>query len=245
MGCILNSSNIFPNVKIVLVETSHPGNIGAVMRSMETMGLVQLVLVNPKIYPHPDVDARASNASIALNNVTVVQSLDEALQDCQLVLGASARNRKIAVPLVDARDCGKLCLEYKQSNIAIVFGPERTGLTNEQLIQCNFHVHIPANEHYQALNIAAAVQVICYELRMAKLSTIEKEQEYTGEPLADYNDMLGMYKHLEQMLCDVDFLDQDNPKKLMVRLKRMFNRIKLEKTEVNILRGIINSISKA
>lgn len=237
MGCTAN-------IKIVLVETSHPGNIGAVIRAMETMGVVNLVLVKPKYYPHPDIDARASNSDVVMRNIKVVNTLSEALEGSQIVLGTSARNRKVNTSVINARECGNLCAKKTHSNIAIVFGTERTGLTNEQLMECNYHVYIPANELYQSINLAHAVQIICYEIRMSQLDNAASMHHSKKEVLANHNDIEMFYDHLERVLANIKFLDLDNPKKLMVRLKRMFNRIHLEKTEVNILRGIVKSISR-
>ncbi len=229
------------NVKIVLIETSHPGNIGATARAMKTMGLSQLTLVKPKLFPDPEASARASGADDVLQQATVCGSLDEALVGCEWVIGTSVRDRELPALLLDSREVGRMVAKRPLSLGAIVFGSERVGLTNEQLHHCHYHVKIPVNPVYGSLNLASAVQIICYEMRMAHMERLEKEQhEY--EPLAKNEDMSQFYEHLENVLWQVDFLKKHQSHKSMLRLKRLFNRAQVEQREVNILRGILTAV---
>ncbi len=231
------------NIRIVLVNTSHPGNIGAVARAMKTMGLEHLVLVNPDYFPHPDATARASGADDVLHRARCVASLEEAVADCALVFGASARLRTISWPQLDARQCGeRIAQEPPAVNSALVFGRERIGLTNQELEHCHYLVHIPANPEYASLNIGSAVQVLGYECRMAQLSA--PAVAAVDEDYATGDDMDRFYLHLLEVLQQVGFYDPANPRQLSRRLKRMFNRLRPDKMELNILRGILTSVQK-
>ncbi|MGI1678601.1 MAG: tRNA (cytosine(32)/uridine(32)-2'-O)-methyltransferase TrmJ [Cellvibrionaceae bacterium] len=235
----------FDNIRIVLVNTTHPGNIGAAARALKNMGLSQLVLVAPKEYPSPKAVWRASNAVDVLDDVIVVETLEEAVKDCGLVVGTSARERRIPWPLVTPRECGERAWqESAHHDIAIVFGREDRGLTNEELHQCNYHVHIPANPEYSSLNISAAVQVICYEVRMAHL-TYESGKLPTFDdwdmPPAKHDDLERYYEHLQKTLVELKFLEEDNPRQTMTRIRRLFNRIRLDRMELSILRGILTA----
>lgn len=232
------------NIRIVLVETSHPGNIGAAARAMKNMGLGRLVLVNPRHFPDAEATARASGADDVLAAARVCSSLEEAVADCSVVFGASARLRTIPWPQVDARTCaGRVASLAGREEIALVFGREKSGLTNEELQCCNYLVHIPSNGEYSSLNLAAAVQVLAYELRMAH-GGAETGESPNGEPLALAGEVEQFYAHLEQAMVELEFLDPDNPRQLMRRLRRLFNRAALEKTEVNILRGVLSAAQK-
>lgn len=232
----------YENIRIVLVGTTHPGNIGGVARAMKNMCLSDLVLVSPEAeFPSGKARARASNALDILDKTRVVEELGEAIADCQLVAGASARLRAIPWPLVDARDCARRLVKHSaQGRVALVFGREHSGLTNEELERCNLLVHIPANPDYSSLNIAAAVQVLSYEIHMAM-------REQTGEtlhvsndyPMSTAEELEGLYQHFEQALETIGFFNPDNPRQLMRRLRRLFNRAQLDKMEMNILRGIL------
>ncbi len=235
---------MFSNIKIILVQASHPGNIGAVMRAMETMGLDELLLVAPKQYNHPDVTSMASNATKVVEKVTVVETLTDALEGSEIVIGTSARFRSISLPKLSARECGTLCLKNKHKNIAILFGSERTGLTNEQLMCCSKQVYIPTSDHYSVLNLAMAVQVICYEIKMASLQEQLNSSINQTVSLAEYQEIHSFYLHLEKVLNKMVFFHSNEPKKLMLKLRRLFNRVNLEKSEINILRGILNYIDK-
>lgn len=234
-------------VRIVLVNTSHPGNIGGVARAMKNMGLSQLYLVDPRKYPHEEATKRASNAVDVLEGAVVVGTVEEALSDCDFVLGTSARERRIPWPLKDPRGCVADALSPRnKTNIAILFGREHSGLTNDELQMCHMHMHIPTNPDYSSLNLAAAVQVVAYECRLAALEqTIEVgEEEGWDMPLADAEDVERMHQHMAQTLSAINFIDLDNPKQALNRLRRMFARIRLDKMEVSILRGMLNKIDK-
>jgi tRNA (cytidine32/uridine32-2'-O)-methyltransferase len=234
-------------VRIVLVETSHPGNIGAAARAMKTMGLSQLVLVSPLKFPDAEATFRATGADDLLANAVVVNELKEALTGCDWVIGASVRQRKLSRPIYDPKICAEKIRDELKGNIAIVFGRESSGLTNEELSLCHDQVSIPTNPDFSSLNLASAVQVICYELRMAMLSggdSIELK-ESVADPLANADEVAGFYDHLHSTLLQLHFLDAKQPKRLMERLHLLFNRAHLTKTELNILRGILRSIENA
>lgn len=244
-------------VRVVLVNTSHPGNIGGAARAMKNMGLSRLVLVDPKEFPSGDARARASGADDILEQAQVVASLEQALAGCSLVLGTSARDRRLPWPLVNPRDAAQVVLENlrtdEQADIALVFGREHAGLTNDELHQCQYHIHIPSDESFSSLNLAAAVQVLTYEVRMAWLAASEQplcmeSVERTG-PLgsgpATHEALELFYGHLQRTLIDIEFLDPDKPRHLMTRLRRLFGRSQLSKSEVNILRGILTETQKA
>jgi TrmH family RNA methyltransferase len=236
-------------IRIVLVETSEPGNIGAVARAMKNMCLEELVLVKPVQFPHAKATARASGADDLLSRARVCDSLDEALAGCTLVMGASARLRRLAWPQVDARQgAGKALQQAAHSEVAIVFGREHSGLTNEELERCHYLVHIPSNEQYNSLNIAAAVQVIAYELFMGVQAQSAPAPASSppagGERPATADELDGLYQHLFEVLTQVGFLHPDHPRKMMRRLRRLFNKAQMDKVEVNIVRGILSTIEK-
>lgn len=242
-------------IRIVMVNTTLPANIGAAARAMKTMGLSQLVLVDPKSFPHGDATALASGAADVLQQARVVATLEDAISDCQLVFGTSARSRTIPWPLLDARPATALAIDAgrQQQQIAIVFGREDRGLTNEELALCNYHLTIPVNPEYGVLNVSAAIQVICYELRMHALlaqapTTAGDDQmpitHHTvwDEPLVDQTHMQQFYAHFEQTLADIDFLDPDNPRLLPLRIRRLFGRVRLDRMEYNLLRGVLGRV---
>ncbi len=229
------------------METSHPGNIGASARAMKTMGMDDLVLVAPKQFPCADATARASGADDVLAKARVVASLGEAIEDCGFVVGASARLRSLRWPTVDPRTCARTVREQAaDSSVAIVLGPEHSGLTNEDLGRCHQLVHIPANPEYSSLNLAMAVQVLCYELRMAQDEASgvadAAEKEAREAPLATADELDGFHRQMEAMLADVGFLKPDHPRQLKLRLRRIFHRSRLDQTEINILRGMLAAL---
>lgn len=235
-------------VRIVLVEPSHPGNIGASARAMKNMGLTQLYLVKPKIFPHADATSRASGADDILATAVVCDSLDEALTECHFVVGASARLRRLSIPEWNPRQCAESIISGNPDNVsAIVFGREHSGLTNEELGRCHRLVHIPGNPDYSSLNLAAAVQVLCYELRMALMANaVDMERDnIQEEPMATADEMERFYEHLHETLIDIGFLDPQNPRIMMRRLRRLFNRARPNEVEMNILRGILTSAQKS
>lgn len=231
------------NIRIVLVNTSHPGNIGAAARAMKNMGLSKLILVEPERFPHADATARASGADDVLQNAQVCTSLEEAIEGCGLVFGASARLRSLPWPLVEPREmASQVVSEAAKLPVAIVFGREHSGLTNAELAICNALVHIPCNESFSSLNIAAAVQVLCYEVNMAVGTPVVEVGD--DSEIATSDELERFHEHLEKTLVDIDFLDPDKPRFLLRRLRRLYNRARLEQTEVNILRGILTATQK-
>lgn len=274
------------STRIILVNTSLPANIGAAARAMKTMGLYDLVLVAPKQFPHADASSLASSASDVLANARVVATLEEAIADCQLVLGTSARNRTIGLPQLDARSAGSTAQQHEQAGakVAIIFGREDRGLTNEELMLCHAHVFIPTNPVYGVLNVAAAVQVLAYEVRMACLLAEDKRDEFAAveggqdshdrfsplsvdqtfvreqavapleqqgmpitlvpwdEELVKGEDMTQFYEHCERTLIAVGFLDPENPRQIMTRLRRLFGRTRLDRPEYNLLRGFFKRV---
>lgn len=234
------------NFKVVLVETSHPGNIGAVARAMKNMSMNRLCLVAPKIFPSADATARASGADDVLRAVQVVDTLQEALADCQIVLGASARDRTISWPSVTARECAQQFVSSaaERAQIALVFGRENSGLKNHELDLCHYLLRIPCNEAYSSLNLAAAVQVVCYELFVSASQlndpAASRKIGDSGEaPLATAEQMEGFYAHLLQTIEDIGFLHPERSKSMMRRLRRIYNRTQLDTKELDILRGIL------
>lgn len=229
------------NIKIVLVETSHPGNIGAVARAMKNMKMNNLWLVAPKIFPSADATSRASGADDVLARATVCQTLEEAIADCQLVIGASARCRTISWPEMTPRECAeKLAVDAQTAKAAILFGRENSGLKNHELDLCRYLLRIPCNSEYSSLNLAAAVQVICYELFVASGHPHEMLVGDKGEdPLATTAQIEMFYDHLYEALTDIGFMHPDKSKSIMRRLRRLFNRAQLDTKEVDILRGIL------
>ncbi len=230
--------------RIILVGTTHPGNIGATARAMKNMGLRDLVLVSPRYFPHEDATARASGAEDILEAARVVDHLDEALTDCVYVAGASARSRAIDWPYMEPRECAqRLAKENIAGNVAVVFGPEKSGLTNDDLDRCNTLLTIPTAPDFSSLNIAMAVQIICYEIRLLQHQPPEaSEPDVPPATGAEYEHF---YKHLESVLTESGFLDPDNPRLLMRRLRRLFVKASLDKNEVNILRGILTALEPA
>ncbi|MCX7142861.1 MAG: TrmJ/YjtD family RNA methyltransferase [Proteobacteria bacterium] len=237
------SADLLSHIRIVLSHTSHPGNIGATARAMKTMGIASLYLINPKKFPDAEADARASGAVDVLRRARVCNSLNEALQGTVHALAVSARRRELAYASTDARSAAQaLVAAAREGEVAIVFGTEMSGLTNEEILQCRAAAHIPADPVCSSLNLAAAVQVMAYEARIAALGATEAPP---GEsPSARHEDVENFYTHLEQSLLASGFLDPANPKRLLPRLRRMFGRIRMEQEEVNILRGMLNSFRK-
>lgn len=246
------------HVRIVMVNTTLPANIGSALRAMKTMGLSKLVLVAPKTYPHPDIDALAAGATDLIENIEIVDTLEEAIADCHLVFGTSARSRTIPWPLLDARPAADKSMNAvikNQQEIAVIFGREDRGLTNEELALANYHVTIPVNNDYGVLNVAQAIQIICYEMRMATLGLVEQVEDSNAvmkvtdaesmqwdEPLVSHEQMEQFYPHLEKMLAEIEFLDPENPRLLPLRLRRLFGRIQLDRMEYHLLRGIFSRV---
>ena len=235
-------------INIVLVEPSHPGNIGGAARALKNMGLGRLTLVRPREYPAAEATWRAASAADVLQDAQVVNSLTEAIAGAQFIVGTSARDRRIPWPVQDARACGERIRNHVEAGeqVAVLFGREDRGLVNEELELCNLHCHIPTHEGYPSLNLAMAVQILAYEIRMADLvGQIGSEEDAQWDtPFATSDDMARFYAHLEQTLIDIQFLDAKAPRQLMRRLKRLFNRVRLDEMEVNILRGMLAQTQK-
>ncbi len=236
------------NIRIVLVNTTHPGNIGGVARCMKNMGLSRLYLVKPKQYPDPQAQWRAASATDVLDAAVQTESVEDAIRDCQFVVGASARQRRIPWPLLAARDAaGRIAEVASGEQVAILFGREDRGLTNEELQLCNLHLTIPSSDTYSSLNLAMAVQIVCYELFLLSESPatarVVEDAEWDA-PFAKSEDLERFYAHLEETLVQLEFLDPKAPRQLMARLRRMYGRVRLDEMELNILRGILTETQK-
>jgi len=227
-------------IDVVLVGTTHPGNIGAVARAMKNMALSRLSLVAPRLFPHADATARAAGADDLLATARVFPDLEAAVSDRVLVVGASSRPRSIGCPPLTPRECAALIAgSFAGAPVAIVFGREHSGLTNEELDRCQYQLHIPANPHFCSLNLAAAVQVVAYELFVASAG---HPSDAAAEPAVSHEEMERFYAHLEAVLVEIDFLDPANPRHLMRRLRRLYNRLHPDRNEMNILRGILTAV---
>jgi tRNA/rRNA methyltransferase len=268
----MNKEDLLKQIRVVLCQTSHPGNIGSAARAMKTMGLSQLYLVNPRKFPHAEATSMASGATDVLEAARVCESLEQALQGCGLVFGMTARQRELshppqsprrmaadvlaAVSLTPALSQGERGTRSRWSEshvnetVALVFGNETSGLSNDELIRCQRLVHIPANPEYSSLNLAAAVQLAAYELRVAALGDGEDMHQaphpnpYRRIKPATHDEIEGFYGHLEQTLIAIGFLDPQQPRRLMSRLRRLFARAGLQQEEINILRGILKAVLK-
>lgn len=231
------SQNLLNNIRIVLCRPSHPGNIGAAARAMKTMGLTQLYLVSPKKFPHADAEAMASGAADVLEHAKVCASLEEALAGCVLAIGSSTRQRDLQTALLTPEQAARQALSEAQAGkAAFVFGNETFGLSKEELARCQALMTIPANPEYSSLNLGAAVQVMAYELRRTALAETFAQPELDAADLAEVE---RFYAHLEQALIDIGFLNPASPKRLMPKLRRLFSRTRLQKEEINILRGML------
>lgn len=234
-------------VKVVLVGTTHSGNIGSAARAMKVMGLSQMVLVDPQCQVDAQAIALAAGASEIALNAQIYPTLEAAVADCGLVVGTSARSRTLEWPMLEPRECGeKLISEANQHSVAMVFGRERTGLTNDELQLCHYHVCVPANPEYSSLNLAMAVQLLSYEVRMAYLALQQSSQSSTlQEEYPRHQELERFYAHLEQVIIQTEFISAQQPGQVMNKLRRMFTRARPEAQEVNILRGILTSVQKS
>jgi len=236
------------NIRIVLVNTTHPGNIGGAARAMKNMGLAELYLVQPREYPAPRAVWRAAGARDVLANATIVETVDEAIADCALVVGTSARERRIPWPMLNPRECGeKIYSEAATHKTALLFGREDRGLTNDELQKCHYHVHIPSNPDYSSLNLATAVQVLAYEIRMASLADDQGNLPSLSEwdqPPVTAGDLEFFHEHLATTMAELQFYDPENPKQLLTRMRRLFNRVRMDQMEVSILRGLLSAVQR-
>ena len=230
-------------VRIVLVEPSHPGNIGAAARALKTMGLSRLAVVNPKRFPDPQAEWRAAGALDVLDAAHICDSVDDAIADCHWVIGTSTRNRRIPWPLLSPEQVAAQVLAEGERDIAILFGSEASGLTNEELQKCHCHLQIPASPAYSSLNLAMAVPVVCYELFKHAAGEVSAIPEWDRPPatMAQVEELLA---HLEAVLVSSAFLDPTNPGQTMTRLRRLFTRVRPDTTEVQMLRGVLAHLQK-
>jgi len=241
----IKSDNLLNSVKVVLVGTTHPGNIGATARAMKNMGILDLALVEPKEFPSDVATFRSKAAKDILEKASVHRSLEEAISECELVVGTSARGRTVPWPVLNPREAAE---EMRKSSlngkVAIVFGREDRGLTNEELGLCNFHVHIPSDPEYSSLNLSQAVQILAYEIRLSYLQDRHVNKEYWDVELANNEQTERLINHMDELMQEVDFYDVENPRKLLVRVRRFFKRSKIDVMEANIFRGLFATIQK-
>ncbi|HVC48755.1 MAG TPA: RNA methyltransferase [Burkholderiales bacterium] len=236
----MQDTRLLENIRLVLCNPTHAGNIGAVARAMKTMGLSRLYLVNPSHFPDVDATARACGGQDILESAVVTETLDEALKGVNLIGGLTARQRSLSHPVMSLRDAApRFVRQAEQDEVALIFGTEMSGLSNKELEACHVLVHIPANPVYSSLNLAAAVQVVAYEIAAGYFEI----PHASTPPLALFEDVERFYAHLEEVLIDIGFLSLDSPRKLMSRMRRLFARAGLEKEEVLMLRGMLKALS--
>jgi tRNA (cytidine32/uridine32-2'-O)-methyltransferase len=264
------AGSLLDKVRIVLVNTSDCRNIGSAARAMKTMGLSQLVLVDPIEMPNGQAQALAAGATDVLSNARVVSSLSEAIEDCGLVIGTSARSRTLPWPMLEPRGCGeKMIIEASEHPVALVFGRESSGLTNDELQQCHFHVQIPANPDYSSLNLAMAVQTLSYEVRTSFLLSLDEDKKerstgngsYIGKSTIAKNtfnakseddelypvtgEIERFYQHFDNALKATGFIGDKHPGLVMTKLRRLFNRARPDVKEIKMMRGILASVERA
>ncbi|MCB1661470.1 MAG: tRNA (cytosine(32)/uridine(32)-2'-O)-methyltransferase TrmJ [Pseudomonadales bacterium] len=237
-------------IRVVLVNTSHPGNIGAAARAIKNMGLSRLYLVAPKQFPDEKATWRAASALDILDQAVICETLDEAISGCHLVVGASARDRSIPWPVMEARQAAETIINEPESHeVAVLFGREDRGLTNDELQRCHFHLQIPSNPDYSSLNLGAAVQVVSYELRVAAIAESGLKQAWDWGiewdiEAASTEEIQRFFEHLEETLIGLKVINPKNPRQLMTRLKRLYIRSRPDQVEVNLLRGILTATQK-
>ncbi|MEO7761894.1 MAG: RNA methyltransferase [Casimicrobiaceae bacterium] len=244
MSAVAAATDRLARIRVVLCQPTHPGNIGAAARAIKTMGLSKLVLVAPKHHPHPESTARASGALDVLASAAVCSTLDEALAGCVFAIGLSARHRELVAKVQSVRDAAADAIaQAAAGDVALVFGTETFGLTNDEVSRCQTLAFIPSNPDYGSLNLAAAVQVVAYELRMAA----GKVGGYAAVTYqwAAQDEIAGLHEHAARTMRDLGFFNPERPRRLLPRLRRLFARTRLEHEEVNILRGILASVDKA
>ena len=232
------------SIKIVLVGTSHPGNIGASARAMKNMGVKNLCLVSPKDFPSDVATYRSKAAKDILENAEIHADLKSAISDCQLVIGTSARGRTVPWPVMSPKEAAKdVRKNATNSKVAIVFGREDRGLTNEELGLCNIHVHIPTDVEYSSLNLSQAVQILVYEVRVSFIENLDEEEVWDVD-FANNEQTERLINHMDELMQQVEFYDVDNPRKLLLRVRRFFKRSKIDVMEANIFRGLFATIQK-
>ena len=239
------NDNLLNSVKVVLVGTTHPGNIGAAARAIKNMGIFNLALVKPKEFPSDIAIYRSKAAKDILENAEIYESLEDAIAGCKLVVGTSARARSVPWPVFNPRDAAEEMRKIsKQGNVAIVFGREDRGLTNDELGLCNFHVHSPSDPKYSSLNLSQAVQILAYEIRLAYSKDEVINEVKWDVDLANNEQTERLIDHMEELMQDVEFYDVENPRKLLLRVRRFFKRSKIDVMEANIFRGLFSAIQK-
>ena len=236
------------NISFILVGSTHPGNIGAAARAMKNMGIHQMGLVSPKEFPHEKAFFRAKAATDVLEKAVIYKSLKEAISETKLVIGTSARNRKVPWPIVSPSEAAEEIVSFiktSEDKTAVVFGREDRGLTNEELGLCNLHVHIPSSDEYPSLNLSQEIQIIAYEIRLKALSHegMLKKQEW-DVPLAENAEIEKLIEHFDELMQEVEFYKTDNPRQLLRRVRRFFKRSKLDHVEANVFRGVFAAIQK-
>ena len=235
---------LLDTVKIVLVGTTHPGNIGAAARAMKNMGFRKLILVEPKEFPSDVATYRSKAAKDILEEAEIFNTLEQAVADCELVIGTSARDRKVPWPVLNPKESAEeVAKSASYHQIAIVFGREDRGLTNEELGLCNLHVHIPSDPEYSSLNLSQAVQILTYEIRLCLLGQ-QKNQDNWDVALANNEQTERLIAHMDELMQEVEFYDIDNPRKLLLRVRRFFKRSRIDVMEANIFRGLFSTIQK-
>ena len=240
----VHSTDLLNSVRVVLVGTTHPGNIGATARAMKNMGIVNLALVKPKDFPSNEAIYRSKAAKDVLESAQIYENLEDAVSDCELVIGTSARGRTVPWPVLDPKDAADRVAVHSENNkVAIVFGREDRGLTNQELGLCNLHVHIPADPEYSSLNLSQAVQILVYEIRVSILKDQEYE-EYWDVDLATNEQTERLIDHMDELMKEVEFYDVQNPRKLLLRVRRFFKRSRIDVMEANIFRGLFAAIQK-
>ena len=234
-------------VKIILIETTNSGNIGSALRAMKTMNFSRLCLVRPKDFPSDEVETMAANAKDLIGQIEVVDNLDEALEGMNFIVGTSSRMRKVPWPNETLENASpRVISEVKnKTNVAILFGREDRGLTNDELQRCNLHLYIPANKDYPVLNLSMAVQVVCYQLYIDGLLHQDYAQsEYWDVPLAEANHVNRLITHFIEVAEELEVFNKGNPRQIGARIKRMFTRIGLDEMEVNFMRGFLSAVEK-
>ena len=239
------NDNFLNTVKVVLVGTTHPGNIGAAARAIKNMGIFNLALVKPKEFPSDIAIYRSKAAKDILENAEIYETLKDAIAGCKLIVGTSARARSVPWPVFNPRDAAEEMRKIsKQGNVAIVFGREDRGLTNDELGLCNFHVHIPSDPKYSSLNLSQAVQILAYEIRLAYSRDEVISEVKWDVDLANNEQTERLIDHMEELMQDVEFYDVENPRKLLLRVRRFFKRSEIDVMEANIFRGLFSAIQK-
>ena len=240
----VHSTDLLNSVRVVLVGTTHPGNIGATARAMKNMGIVNLALVKPKDFPSNEAIYRSKAAKDVLESAQIYENLEDAVSDCELVIGTSARGRTVPWPVLSPKEAADRVAVHSENNkVAIVFGREDRGLTNQELGLCNLHVHIPADPEYSSLNLSQAVQILVYEIRVSILKDQEYE-EYWDVDLATNEQTERLIDHMDELMKEVEFYDVQNPRKLLLRVRRFFKRSRIDVMEANIFRGLFAAIQK-